>query len=882
MTRHFLLAVLLLLPAVASAQVIPVSAPEAQAWVRYTVPLPRSISSIPAKFHVTALNVAIVPPSPGDIVTEQVCKELRVSMGLAENAPNPPSPAFTIRMQIDSPEADPLRSLKNSIQAYLIAPAAGDTELKLVALSSRGIYYAAKTVQELVAPTLAGGAVDIPLLTVTDWPEMADRGLWGSDSFLKLRWMADRKLNYDEQIAARQVDVNTKVGTAWYKPGYDTLSNEGPKYGITPQPCVLHLEQHGSTGAFQAYPLLQALNGKQYAMCFGRPSASYPDSSRVICDWVASLKQLPCVTGASVWMTENYSGGGSCQCSVCSTGNISVREGDAIVAAWQEAKNRVGPMDLRILTTEATKIAKFPHANLPPETKIWYYHSLLTYTAYKTAMIPTEIVNYINLGRYAGPVPTIGAFYGLPHPFTGPQFVNYRFTEFVNRNCGGWMGYATPTLLHNRFNVEAAAEWSWNPTGRSVREFAASWAVRQGFADPEKFADWAEVSGPVTWDIYGGGWPESEQRNNPGHAADLLRSGTLPALGSVYLTVYKGPWSQIKTLSQFDMDVAQSVVALRLAQEMGIPEFWYESLVANGYITALRALYELKSLVVGGTVSSANRPAARAYFNLYVMGMRQAVAALQGWEAAIYPPSGTGHVASMVSTLLNPAINDMKQLAADCGCAVTDYSYIAPAITIPEAKASSDNVIAQLCGEVVTSNSGAYYIQDTSRGVGIRVTTTKTLPALTPVAITGPITTVSGERAINAWLVSTVGGTSPMKPVLMQTEDLGGGAFGLQQAVKEWTGSSAVPTKGLNNVGVLAKIAGKVTYVGASYFYVDDGCACDDGSGYIGVRVLSGSLVKPALNARVAITGVSSTYYERGNIWRAIQTRTQDDIQVLP
>jgi hypothetical protein len=86
---------------------------------------------------------------------------------------------------------------------------------------------------------------------------------------------------------------------------------------------------------------------------------------------------------------------------------------------------------------------------------------------------------------------------------------------------------------------------------------------------------------------------------------------------------------------------------------------------------------------------------------------------------------------------------------------------------------------------------------------------------------------------------------------------------------------------GLNNLGVRLKIAGRVTAQGADYFYVDDGCACDDGSGDLGVRVICGSIAKPAAGSFVVVTGVSSTYYERGHLWRALVATSAGDIRAV-
>ena len=57
-------------------------------------------------------------------------------------------------------------------------------------------------------------------------------------------------------------------------------------------------------------------------------------------------------------------------------------------------------------------------------------------------------------------------------PWSGPQFIKYRMTEFVDKNLKCLVGYATPNNRLYDFNVTAAAEWSWNAHGRDERAFA--------------------------------------------------------------------------------------------------------------------------------------------------------------------------------------------------------------------------------------------------------------------------------------------------------------------------------------------------------------------------------------------------------------------------
>ena len=178
------------------------------------------------------------------------------------------------------------------------------------------------------------------------------------------------------------------------------------------------------------------------------------------------------------------------------------------------------------------------------------------------------------------------------------------------------------------------AEWSWNAKGRTPREFALSWAVRNGLDDPEKFAQWTDIHGPVAWDVYGSDFPYSERRNTPGPLAKNIVNGTLPPLGSVR-GPFRGPWGQIKTIEQFDADVANERKALQLAREMGLNEFIYESLVVDGYIRALRAAYDLGPLVQNGKVPEDKKLAAAKLLATCITCLRQSADILPKWLESI-------------------------------------------------------------------------------------------------------------------------------------------------------------------------------------------------------------------------------------------------------
>ncbi len=132
----------------AELKTVPVPGDEARTWVRYTTPLPKKID-ISAKAVVPAADVAVEIKGEKTPLVLQATKELREVLGQAADTKNPAQPAFTLLLELGSPDAARLKELPRSDQAYLIEPAGAG--LRLVALGQRGLYYASKTMQQLGA-----------------------------------------------------------------------------------------------------------------------------------------------------------------------------------------------------------------------------------------------------------------------------------------------------------------------------------------------------------------------------------------------------------------------------------------------------------------------------------------------------------------------------------------------------------------------------------------------------------------------------------------------------------------------------------------------------------------------------------------------------------
>ena len=207
-------------------------------------------------------------------------------------------------------------------------------------------------------------------------------------------------------------------------------------------------------------------------------------------------------------------------------------------------------------------------------------------------------------------------------------------------------------------------------------------------------------------------------------------------------------------------------------------------------------------------------------------------------------------------------------------------------LTCREVKDLPDSTTADLNGKVVTavfSSDSCIYVEDPDRTSGIRVATSQSGLAIGDrVNITGTVSTriVSGypsERQVSATSVTKVSSGTPLKPIAMGCEAVGGATVGLVPGVKNGIGT--------NNMGLLVKICGKVTKIIGSYIFVDDGSKVENVSGSgpeIGVMVRCATTPTFPVGSIVSATGIIEGSIPTG--WtvnrRYIRARDASDVVV--
>jgi hypothetical protein len=194
---------------------------------------------------------------------------------------------------------------------------------------------------------------------------------------------------------------------------------------------------------------------------------------------------------------------------------------------------------------------------------------------------------------------------------------------------------------------------------------------------------------------------------------------------------------------------------------------------------------------------------------------------------------------------------------------------IAPVGSIADALALSPGTVVGLKGKPVVAASGAEAaIEEYNRFAAIHVSGSGFQPGKLADLI-GTMGAAAAPRVLNLLSIEAQYDGEMPSPVYMRLADLGGFALGpFTPGVDYGTG--------LYNLSLLVKVCGVVTGAGDDYFIIEDGSVVDFGTGMGGVKVLCGSLHKPASGTFVAVTGISTV--EPGTSVKAVKPRLEADI----
>jgi len=168
------------------------------------------------------------------MVIDQAVLEMKQLLGVTATSAD--NATFKLMFQFGGPEAESLKTLRNPDQAYRIELRKTAAALRLIALGTAVCITAGKTLQQLPPRAPHAQSVEMPLVTARDWPELETRGLWGGDSSRNLPFMAERKLNYEENISWMTVDRTTRRGRRLSNPARSNCSRSGRVWASSMRP----------------------------------------------------------------------------------------------------------------------------------------------------------------------------------------------------------------------------------------------------------------------------------------------------------------------------------------------------------------------------------------------------------------------------------------------------------------------------------------------------------------------------------------------------------------------------------------------------------------------------------------------------------------------
>ena len=209
-------------------------------------------------------------------------------------------------------------------------------------------------------------------------------------------------------------------------------------------------------------------------------------------------------------------------------------------------------------------------------------------------------------------------------------------------------------------------------------------------------------------------------------------------------------------------------------------------------------------------------------------------------------------------------------------------------VTIPEAKLLGDGWAVIFDGVVVTALfDGIYYVSQPERSAGMRVEgSTVGLNIGSVISVRGTLVTSADQERFLQSVQHFVWGQSGIRALTFNTAALGGARFpdGSAESVGQ-TGISWV-TAGLNNVGLLARVAGVVTSTIAETgeFTISDGARWPgvpvaDWVGNPGVRVKASGLTLPQVGSKVIVEGAVSLAQREELIYPYLLVDLQQRIQ---
>ncbi|NUQ62320.1 MAG: hypothetical protein HUU20_07515 [Pirellulales bacterium] len=409
----------------------------------------------------------------------------------------------------DVPQANRLKDLPNRDQAYVIQPV-GTNRLVVAALADRGLYYGTRTLAQWFESRLAKTAVEIPLASVVDWPDLEERGFWHMPVSL-VPWLASMKMNRFYVYHTFEVDnAGIHPESAYYETEEAVRREWTPPYEkarryaaeVVPGPTHMDFWEARCNGYREAFPhLIGKGEAAKNPFVFPKwpqrvPCASHPDMVKIL---TAVLTELAAQKASEVmvWMSEYPHA--RCECEACSKEGQFRAEARVTLEAWREAQKQYPNLKVSLFfgrggfypppeRSYPDQQIKDIVASLPPEVSF-------------LASMGCDGLDGRLLADFAAKGKRIARcnIVGLSAIYVSEDIRSRMAGIVADQYIGAWQftpgGHGDPASFRRKFNFRlcALAEYAWNASGRSAKDFAEAWACRQGYKDPAAFVEWIDA-----------------------------------------------------------------------------------------------------------------------------------------------------------------------------------------------------------------------------------------------------------------------------------------------------------------------------------------------------------------------------------------------------
>jgi len=475
----------------------------AKQWLNYTLPLPHEIS-IRKEANVAPGDIGIKLPETAGVIEKnaaaQLAQYLKEKTGTEPTGNKYEFVAGVLDQDgkvcgIPVEDAAKLKGVPNNNQAYLIQPV-GENKLVLAALNPKGVYYAVQTLRQLLGRQISKDSVAVPLATITDWPDMDERGFWNvgyaAPGFIP--WLASLKLNFTSYGTGIVLKKDEKAQCPKLP---IELINQARDHAFLLMPHLAHYDFFFRFGADAVYPELAGKGDEArnpWNAKARNPCMATPLIKRLVTEWIESAAGQG-LREFSLWLSECTA---QCECNACLKDGCKqmFKETQAGIEAIEAARIKYPDLQGRIFFTmnygDVVKDSSDCLAILPPDIKVEKVYSRNRIFD-KFAADGHWVVSYS--GAPLGP----GYFsirYMADEIIKGlKEYHAVKYSGLFSRGRGNTSNQWEKGFCNYQFS--AVAEWSWNAKGRDVCQFAEAWATLNNFAHPEQFAEWIEIVRPV-------------------------------------------------------------------------------------------------------------------------------------------------------------------------------------------------------------------------------------------------------------------------------------------------------------------------------------------------------------------------------------------------